>query len=315
MSTPRSLDSHSLECFDMLLRERSVSRAAERMGLSQSSMSDMLSRLRERFGDPLLVRTREGMAPTERALQMVPQVRVLIDQLQALQQAPARFDAAQAQQRFRLTTSDYAQLLLLPALVQKLQATAPGCSVDILPVNIRDVERALEAGDIDVAIAYYPEPPASLRRSPLFTDRYVCIARTGHPALEQRLTAEEFAALPHVSVAPSGLAYFSHVVDAALEASSLSRRIVVSSPHFLLAAHLVSQSDLVLSLPHQAALALSLHFPLQLIEIPLSMSAVDVAMYWHERCHHSAAQQWLRARVREVLAPATAAVCVAPAPG
>ena len=306
MPNPRSLDLHTLECFDMLLRERSVTRASERLGISQSSMSDVLARLRDRFGDPLLVRTRDGMVPTDRALALLPRVRATLELMNELVEPDALFEAATAKQRFRLTTSDYTQLLLMPALTRRLLAEAPSCSVDILPINVRDMEHALEIGDIDLAIAYCPEPPPSLRRSPLFQDHYVCIVRDGHPAADRQLTADAFAALPHVSVAPSGLSYFSSVVDSALEALGLSRRIAVSSPHFLLAAHLVSQSDLVLALPQQAAMTLARFFPLRLIEIPMPTRLVDVAMYWHERCHHGRPHQWLREQVREVLAPGRA---------
>ena len=306
MTTPKNLDLHMLESFDMLLRERSVSRAAERMGLSQSSMSEMLARLRERFGDPLLVRTREGMAATDRSLALVPRVREAIERLHAIVEQETAFNPGTAADRFRITATDYAQLLLMPALTQRLHAQAPGCALDLVTINLRAVELALEAGDVDLAIAYYPEPPLALRRGPLFTDRYVCIARLGHPALGGPLRAEDFAALAHISVSPSGLSYFAQVVDSALEALGLVRHVAVTCPHFLLASHLVSQSDLVLALPHRAAVALAAFFPLQVVEIPLQMATVDVSMYWHERCHPSRAQQWLRDQVRSILVGASA---------
>lgn len=301
MTQPRNLDLQALECFDMLMRERSVSRAADRMGLSQSSMSETLARLRERLGDPLLVRTRDGMMPTDRAQAMVPAVRTAIEQLRALLAGDGGFEPARAGERFRLTASDYAQLLLMPTLTSRLQQEAPGCAVEVRTVNLRDVERALEAGDVDLAIAYYPDPPPSLRRSPLFQDRYVCLARKGHPKVTPAMTPEAFAALPHAAVSPSGLSYFSNVVDSALTSLGLSRRVVVSCPHFLLASHLVSQSDLVLALPRHAALTLSGIFALQVVDIPLAMRQVDVAMYWHERCHHAPAHRWLRSLVGEIL--------------
>lgn len=302
VTATRILDLHTLECFDLLMRERSVSRAAERMGVSQSTMSETLGRLRERFGDPLLVRTRDGMAPTARAQALMPKARLAIDQLRAFADDAGDFAAATAAQRFRLTASDYAQLLLMPRLMQELQAHAPGCATDLVTVNLRLVEQALEAGEVDLAIAYYPDPPPALRRGPLFTDHYVCVARRGHPALAAPLSAREFAALAHVSVSPSGLSYFANVVDSALEAQGLARRVAVTCPHFLLASHLVSQSDLVLALPSRAAAALTGFFPLKVVEIPLEMKRVDVSMYWHDRGHHSRAQQWLRDRVRAILA-------------
>jgi DNA-binding transcriptional LysR family regulator len=297
----RNIDLHTLEAFDCLLRELSVTRAAERMGLSQSSMSELLGRLRERFADPLLVRTRDGMVATERARQLLPLVRTAVEQLRELAEPAVGFDPALARVRFRITATDYAQLLLMSSLTQVLSAHAPDCTVDLVTVHLRAVEAALEAGDVDLAIAYYPDPPPSLRRGPLFTDRYVCVARRGHPAMDGALTAQRFAALSHISVSPSGLSYFANVVDSALEAQGLARRIVITCPHFLLASHLVSQTDLVLAMPHRAALALTGFFPIQMVEIPLSMSRVDVSMYWHERCHHSLSHRWLREQVRSLL--------------
>ena len=289
----------------MFMRERNISRAAERLGMSQSSASEVLARLRERFDDPLLVRGREGMMPTPKALALLPEVRLAIGQLQALLDRGQAFDAANSVLRFRLSTSDYTQLLLMPSLCRRMQDEAPGCAMDILPTHILRVEEALDTGEIDLAIAYFPEPPPSLRRSPLFSDDYVCIARAGHPCTREPLDAQGFASLSHISVAPSGLSYFSSAVDSALQAQGLSRRIAVTSPHFLLAAHLVSQSDMVLALPRRAASGLAAFLAIRLVEIPLPMRGVDVSMYWHERTHHSGPHRWLRERVRDVLAPAS----------
>lgn len=302
MLSPRNLDIHLLESFDMLMRERSVSRAAERLGISQSSASEALARLRERFDDPLLVRGREGMMPTPKALALLPDVRSAIALLRGLIDRGRGFEPASSALRFRLATSDYTQLLLMPQLRRRMAQQAPGCAVDIVPTHILRVEEALDTGEIDLAIAFFPQPPLSLRRSPLLRDRYVCIAQAGHPAVRADLSPAQFAALPHIAVAPSGVAFFSSVVDSALEAQGLSRRVAVSSPHFLLAAHLVAQSDLVLALPARAARALAAMLPLQVVDIPLPLQPVDVALYWHERTHHSPPHQWMRALLRELLA-------------
>jgi DNA-binding transcriptional LysR family regulator len=283
------------------MRELSVSRAAQRMGMAQSSMSELLGRLRDRFSDPLFVRTRHGIVATERAQRLQPKVRATIELLRELAEPTGGFDPARAAVHFRVTATDYAQMLFMSSLTQLLIANAPHCTLELVTVNLRTLEAALETGDVDLAIAYHPDPPPSLRRSPLFTDRYVCIARKGHPALDQALTAELFAVLSHMNVSPSGLSYFANAVDSALETQDLARKVVVTCPHFLLASHLVSQTDLVLAMPHRAALALMKFFPIQLIEIPLSMAGVDVAMYWHERCHHSASHRWLRKQVRSLL--------------
>lgn len=301
MTQARNLDLMTLECFDNLLRERSVSRAAQRMDMSQSSMSEALARLRDRFADPLLVRTREGMVPTQRAQELWPQVRTCIEQLRSILAKVGDFEPSHSNVHFRITATDYAQTLLASRLVEELRTTAPNCSTEFVTVNLRSVEGALETGDIDLAVAYYPVPPESLRRSPLFTDQYVCIVRQGNPALERDLTAEEFALLPHVSVSPSGLSYFAGVVDSALEVVGLERRIIVRVPHFMIGCLLVAESDMALALPSMAASAVSHILPVRSFRIPLPLKSVDVSMYWHERSHHSRSHQWLRTTVRNIL--------------
>ncbi|MDR7096932.1 LysR family transcriptional regulator [Hydrogenophaga laconesensis] len=300
-----SLDLHTLECFDTLVREGSVSRAADRMGMSQSSASEVLARLRDRFSDPLLVRTREGMVPTRRAQDLLPRVRTAIEQLRGLQDGADRFDPLSAQEQFRITTSDYMQLLLMPRLAGIVRTQAPRCTLDIVPIPIQRTELALETAEIDLTIAYHPQPPAGLRRSPLLRDRLVFIARRDHPEMEKGVDAAQFANLPQVSVAPSGLNYFGSLVDSALAAQGLQRRIAFTSPQFMLSAHLVSHSDMVLSLPRLAAIALAELFPVQVIELPFTTRPIDIALYWHERAHHAPAHLWLRDTVRAALPPGT----------
>ena len=298
----KNLDLQLLECFDALMRERNVSRAAERIGLSQSAMSEALARLRDRFEDPLLVRGREGMQPTPRAIELAPQVHEVVEKMRALTVGPGSFDAVACSTRFRLVTSDYTQFLLMPRLIETLAGEAPGVSVDVLPVHIRRVEEALELGEVDMAVAYFVDPPQALRCLPLFQERFVGIAHAEHPIVGRgELSLSAYAQLRHVSVAPSGLTYFSHALDSRIEAMGLKRRIALTSPHFLLAAYVAANSDLVLALPSRAAHKLAAMLPLTLFELPLELPEIQLAMYWHERTHNSVAHQWFRARVRDAL--------------
>jgi DNA-binding transcriptional LysR family regulator len=303
MSSPRSIDLHSLQCFDFLIRERSVSRAAERMNLSQSAMSDMLARLRERFGDPLLVRARVGMQPTPRADALLPQVRLALDQLLRLSEGSPEFEPASCHLRFRITTSDYTQFLLMPALVETLSTLAPHAAVDVLPVSVQRVEAALETGEIDIAVAYLAAPPQSLRRIPLFDEQYSLVARRDHPKVHRDMSAQEYASLQHIAVAPSGLSLFSAPVDDALQSLGLTRTISVTSPHFLLAAYLVSLSDLVLAIPSRAAAKLSQLYPIRNLPLPIATQPLHLSLFWHERTHHSVAHQWFRETIKEALSP------------
>lgn len=283
------------------MRERSVSRAAEHVGLSQSAMSEVLARLRKRFDDPLLVRGRRGMQPTPRARELAPMVHDAVARLQALATFGDDFDPETCATRFRVATSDYTQFLLMPRLTRTMARQAPSGSIDVLPVNILRVEEALDYGEIDLAIAYFPEPPEGLRRRPLYRERYVGVAAKGHPALLPHLKVGAYAGFRHVSVAPSGLNFFRRAVDAVLAHQGLSRRVAVTSPHFLLAAYLVARSDLVLALPSRAARRLAELLPIGIFEIPLVLSEFEIAMYWHERTHKSGAHAWFRDQVRKTL--------------
>lgn len=301
MAQHKNIDLHLLECFAMLMRERNVTRAAERMGLSQSAMSEALGRLRERFDDPLLVRGSRGMQPTPHALSLIARIGEATETLRALVEPAPRFAPARCTTRFRLVASDYVQLLLLPGLVRRLAAEAPGAALDALPVNIRRVEEALELGEIDLAIAYFVEPPAGLKRRQLFRERYVGLARRGHAVAGRRVSLAALAALGHVAVAPSGLNYFSGALDDRLARAGLARKVVVTSPHFLLAASLVADTDLVLVLPERAARRLAGTLPLATFTLAAELPAVDTALYWHPRTHQSAAHAWLRDLVSDTL--------------
>jgi DNA-binding transcriptional LysR family regulator len=311
----RNLDLHSLECLEALLRERSVSRAAEQVGLSQSAMSEMLARLRERFGDPLLVRARAGMQPTPRAEELRPHLRDVLDRLASLTvDAAAPFDPASCTTRFRLAASDYTQFLFMPPLVATLRSAAPNACIDVLAVNILSVEVALETGDIDCVVAYFLNPPQGLRPAPLFDEQYVWIARRGHPAIGAMTSAETFAALDHLVVAPSGLTYFSGAVDEALAERGLSRRVVVRSPHFLLAAHLVATSDLVLAPSSRAAAQIARYLPVSCRPLPFPTRDIALGLYWHERVHHSVAHRWFRSEVARAVSAPTEGTLGSPSP-
>lgn len=294
MSFQRNIDLHLLECFTALMRDQSVSRAAERMGLSQSAMSEVLARLRERFDDPLLVRGRRGMQPTPRALALFARIPDLIEELHSLLIDNQTFDPNRCELRFKLVASDYGQLLMMPALVTHLAEEAPAASIDVVPIHIRRVADALETAEADIAIAYFVDPPPGLKRRPLLRETYVAIARRGHPDLRSGLTLATLARLRHVSVAPSGLNFFSGALDQAFARLGLQRRVAVSSPHFLLAANLVAQSDLMLVLPDHAARTLAAQLPVEIFELPMKLRPVQTAMYWHPRVHEHPAHRWLR---------------------
>jgi DNA-binding transcriptional LysR family regulator len=290
MDNLRRLDLNLLLTLDVLLSEHNVTRAAQRLHYSQPSVSVQLAKLREVFCDPLLLPGPRGMRPTARAEQLREPLR---QALEALQRAvlPARpFDPAGASQTWRVAAADYGEsTILLPAL-PGLRAAAPGTRLAIVQLAPARIARQAEQGDIDLALHTTDGAPPGLHCQPLFTERYVLAGRAGHPRLKRKPTLAQFRALEHVIVSPDG-GGFHGVTDRALQQAGLTRRVVLSVPHFLFARSVVAGTDLVAMLPSR----LVRDDPaLQVVEPPLEVPGYEMCLLWHERSHRDPAHRWLR---------------------
>jgi DNA-binding transcriptional LysR family regulator len=293
----RNLDLNLLRALDMLLEERNVTRAAERLGLTQPAMSHALARLRGHFGDPLLVRVPGGVKPTPRAAAMAVPLHQAISAVARAVSDPTAFDPARATRSFTIATDDYLERILLPTLLRRLWKDAPGVDLRIVPVGMRPAEE-LAAGQTDLAIsvAGVIGPLASIYTQSLFTERFLCAMRRGHPlAKKRRLTLDQFVSCPHALVAPGGRP--SSVVDRALAKLGRKRRVAISIPHFLAAPAIVASSDVILTMGKRLAKAAGRD--LHLTEAPLALSGFTVAMFWHERQQVDQAHQWLRMLVTD----------------
>lgn len=291
MNNLRRLDLNLLLTLDALLAEHSVTRAAQRLGFSQPAISVHLGKLRQVFGDPLLIAGPRGMRPTARAESLRAPLR---EALEALERAvaPARaFDPAEATVTWRIAAADYAEsAILLPAL-PRLRAAAPGTRVAVLPMAPGRVARQAEQGEIDLLFHTSEGAPAGLRRRLLFSERYVLAGRADHPKLRRRPTRAQFCALEHVIVSPGG-GGFVGVTDEALAKAGATRRVVLSVPHFLFMMSVLASTDLVAMLP--ARLAARAGGALRVVEAPVEVPGYEMAMLWHERSHRDPAQVWLR---------------------
>lgn len=289
----RRLDLNLLVTLDALLAEHNVTRAAERLHLSQPTVSVQLARLREVFGDPLLLPGPRGMRPTARADELREPLR---DALQALEQAVAPsspFDPAQARHIWRVMASDYGEsTILLPALAG-LRSAAPGTRLAILGLTPPTLARQAEQGDIDLAFHISAEAPPNLRRRSMFTERYVLAGRAGHPRLKRRPTLAQFCKLDHVIVSPDG-GGFHGATDTALAELGVTRRVALSVPHFLFLGAVLSSTDLVAMVPSRLVRG---NAALQAVEPPLEVPGFEMLMLWHERVHRDPAHQWLREHI------------------
>lgn len=297
-----ALDLNLLVVLEALLGERHVTRAAARLGLSQSATSHALARLRRLLGDPLLVRDGQALVPTVRAAALAPRLADALGSLRAALAPPARFDPATARRRFTLGLADYSQFVLLPPLLARLSALAPHVDLvaqDYSPGRLDELDVTV-APDRSIARSdpLGPGRTPALRARRLFRERYVCLARRGHPRIGKRLDLATFAALPHAFIAPRGTP--GGVVDDALAERGLSRRVALMIQHFLVAPYAVAGSDLVITLAERLALAFVDHLPLAIHEPPLALPRFTMQLYWHERHHLDPAHRWLRQQLIEV---------------
>jgi DNA-binding transcriptional LysR family regulator len=195
-----SLDLALLRAFDTLMRERHVTRAADRLDMGQSSMSGMLARLRELFQDELLIRSGSGLMPTERALALWPRVQEALAALERVLEAPEGFDPASASLAFRMIVVDYIDFVLMPVVMQRLRREAPGIKIHVLQTRPHQFGQMLAMGDLDLALSYFPDPPDYLKSRRLFGDRFVGVAAAGHAVLGRPLATAAFCAQPHVTI-------------------------------------------------------------------------------------------------------------------
>jgi DNA-binding transcriptional LysR family regulator len=299
----KAVDLNLVLALDALLAERHVTRAAARLGVSQSAASHALGRLRALFDDPLLVRGPRGtMMPTPRAEVLAPAVHRVLVELAAVLRGDAAFDPATARRTFRIGASDYVELVLLPRLLERLGRIAPG--VDLWVHSFTDHgDDALTSGVLDVVLGppRGSARPAGSYEKVLFDETFTCIVRAGHPLADARMTLARYCAAPHLLVAPRGTP--GSVVDDALAAAGKSRRIAAAIPHFLVVPYVIAGSDLVATLASRVAAMFSETLGLVCMPPPLAIPKFQIALAWHERSHHDAPHRWFR---DQLIAVATA---------
>lgn len=289
-----------LATLDALLQAGSVSRAAERLGLSTPAVSHALARLRQELGDEVLVRAGRTMVLTPRALAMRDRLHELLGGVAGLLQEQAVFDPQTLERTFTLFTTDHALLVLGEALDRRVRAEAPKVCLRFLPSTLDDFE-PLRQGQADLSICLLGHYPAEIRTRRLFTDQFVVVGRKGHPGLRHKLTIERYLALEHGVVAPLGRA--SHV-DLVLQERGLTRRVTRIVPFFSSAMGLAATSDLVFTLSDRAVTAHPHREGLQVLVPPLALQNYALNLVWHPRSDQDPAHRWLRELLLAVAADA-----------
>jgi DNA-binding transcriptional LysR family regulator len=302
----RTFDLNLLKVFDTVMAERSLTKAAEQLALTQPAVSNALRRLRDALDDELLVRKGRTLEPTPRGQELWPAVRDILHKLQnAL--APSVFEPATADTTFVLTMADATAAVLMPALVATLAREAPGVSLRVVPLTTRDPRRVLDEGDADLAVGHFPAvltdltaraqsgAAESFLHHRLFAGDYVCVMRSDHPMAEGAFTLDRFCEAEHLLVSFSGRAF--GFIDESLVGLKRTRRVVLTVNQFFTAGKVVVQTDLLTVLPRHFVNVTGFAGQLVIRELPFKVPPIHIDALWHQRLNADAPHTWLRDKV------------------
>ena len=302
MKNLNQIDLNLLVYLEVLLRERNVTQAANQLGLSQPAMSNGLRRLRALFEDPLLVRTSEGMTPTERALELEPLVKDILLGVDRAMQPATEFEPRAAQMVVRIMASDYAESTLFPAVLTELRDNAPDITLDIMnpsDVSFLDVER----GKVDLVINRFDQMPQSFHQITLWQDSFSCLLSPNHPILDD-FSLESYLSADHIWVSKTGMGVGVGVdpsdvqrlgwVDSALAKLGEKRRIRVFTRHYQAAMTLAEQNDLIVTLPTRATWLKQNDPRVAIRQVPFDVPPLELKMAWSPLLHNNAPHRWVR---------------------
>jgi LysR family transcriptional regulator, mexEF-oprN operon transcriptional activator len=301
MTTNRRLYLQLLAHFDALVTEKHVTRAAEKMGIGQPAMSGALSRLREMFNDPILVRTSAGMEPTERALLLAQQINEAMRLIEDAISHEESVDLLEATGHYRILASEGIAHLLLPRLMRIVRSKAPNLQLSVSPGDIRVLNNILRDGEADLGIGFVRSPAENLYSTVIYHQRLVCIASIDHPTIRDSISLDELLAFPHVVWGGPPVPYptMEVLIDELLAERQTARKVGLRIPTFLLAPEIVAQTDMLAILPERVARPYA-GKQLQVFQLPFNVGSIDICMYWHERKHRDPVHAWLRSAIKEV---------------
>jgi DNA-binding transcriptional LysR family regulator len=303
----RKLDLNLFIVLEALIREQSVTRAAARLGLSQPAVSAALKRLRQQLGDPLLVRTRDGMLPTSRAQQIFVSLGHSLDSIQNVLHDGPSFAPERTQRSFNLMLSDIGEIVYLPRLIERLRRDAPGIRLTVRRLARPRVSEELASGRIDLAVGWV-DRPSDVYRDDLFMEDFVCIVRPKHPRITKRLTLAQFSSEWHLVVGrpDAGPDVFLRATNAAMEKSFSKavreRKVALLVPHFLAVPNIIANTDLICVVPRQLAQVYETYGQMRIIALPVSCASFAVSQFWHKRFDADQGNAWLRNLVHDLFA-------------
>jgi DNA-binding transcriptional LysR family regulator len=294
----RDLDLNLLVVFDALLRERSVTRAAQDIGITQGAMSHALNRLRAFFEDPLFIKTPEGMTPTPKGEQLGATISEVIAAIRQNVVVEAGFDPLTVQRTFVLCMTDMGELVFLPPLIRRLRKLAPRCTLRSVQVPLEQIEGMLSSGDADLALGSIHAAPEGLYQQQLFMHTFVTLVSTRNRKIGKTLSRAQFETMPQIAVSLSGRA--SAAYDSAFDAYGVKRNVYLTTPHFLAVPHLIdAQPDLIATVPLELGLVFSRLGTVKIVPPPVELPPFALRQLWHSRFNADPANVWLRRLIKE----------------
>ena len=293
----RSFDLNLLPVLVKIHEYGSVSAAATQLGMSQSAVSAALAKLRLKYGDPLFHRAGHGMQPTARMRALIEPVREVLARLDGTFTSEQEFDPRTTEHTFTFAMSDLGEMVFMPKILRRIRRVAPRASVRSVAASAAQIERGLETGEIDLAVGYFPDlREKSFLERHLFFHHFVCLLRANHPITATTLSLAQFLSLEHAVVYGAGRTY--EMFERYLRAKKIHRRVALQTPHFMSIPFVISQSDLIVTVPHAVGIFVKqVHMNIRIAQPPMRTPRIDLKLHWHRNFQRDAKNRWLRDRV------------------
>ncbi|HWK96435.1 MAG TPA: LysR substrate-binding domain-containing protein [Pseudolabrys sp.] len=295
-------DLNLLPVFMALMEERSVTRAAGRLGITQPALSNALARLRTTMRDPLFVRERYGIQPTSVAQELAPVIADALAKIDEVVLGQQDFDPKKAEQLFTIASNSYVEYVLMPALVARLRRIAPGIKLRLTPYGSELADTGVISGTTAMVLGRIVDPPDNLVVQHLMDEGLACIVRAGHPDIGRTMSRAQYEALRHINMVPPGRLRAG--LFQALDRQGLKREVAVSVTHFLAIPEIIAVTDYCSTLPRLICRQLAKDKRLKIVPAPVDLGTFPVEMAWHVRYRHDPAHRWLRSVIAEVAADA-----------
>ena len=285
-----------LKVFDSIMNNHNISQTANDLGISQSSVSNQLAKLRESFGDKLFIRTSHGVLPTPFSESIHPYVSRAIDSLKFGIQTAKKFDLSQIERKVTLIMTDIGEVTILPELIKIVSQKAPGISLRAINLPPLEISDALKSGSADIAIAFIGEAKPSYFQRSLFSTDYICIAREGHPLTKKEFLVRDFEKAKHLVAEARGTGHY-YLLEQNFAKFNIKREIVTRVPHFMSMPHIIAKTNLIATVPRKATCAFSGIQNICILEHPVKLPTIDIKALWNERYNSDPLHSWLREQI------------------